>query len=299
MEEPEDEYYAAGLYVLGLLPASEHHKLAKHIRATFVKIFFYQFMLTAALWQVNNLVTTDVAAKIAAEPFGFLSVVIDSLFLIDIAFAAVGYLLTLRLFDSHIRTVEPTVLGWLVCLICYSTFYDMFYDGFVAYNDGYYWGQWLSDSPILKGLWAVPVVGLLAIYSFATVQFGIRFSNLTHRGIITNGPYRFSKHPAYLSKNVFWWFVTIPFISADGGEVAVKHCLMLAAINLIYYYRAKTEERHLSLDPVYREYAAWIAQHGLIARVKRLIGLETPPYKVPLRPIVGEPNPYEKPAAGE
>ena len=39
-----------------------------------------------------------------------------------------------------------------------------------------------------------------------------RFSNLTHRGIITNGPYRYSKHPAYLAKNLSWWLVSMPFM---------------------------------------------------------------------------------------
>lgn len=37
----------------------------------------------------------------------------------------------------------------------------------------------------------------MAIYAWATIMFGGRFSNLTHRGIITNGPYPWTKHPAY------------------------------------------------------------------------------------------------------
>ena len=43
-------------------------------------------------------------------------------------------------------------------------------------------------------------------------------------------------------------------------------------MNLIYYLRAKTEERHLMRDPDYRAYAAWIAEHGLFARVRRVFG---------------------------
>ncbi len=34
-------------------------------------------------------------------------------------------------------------------------------------------------------------------------------------------------------------------------------------LNAIYYLRAKTEERHLSLDPVYVQYARWIDAHGI------------------------------------
>ena len=33
------------------------------------------------------------------------------------------------------------------------------------------------------------LVALTAIYAWATVAFGFRFSNLTHRGILTHGPY--------------------------------------------------------------------------------------------------------------
>ena len=46
---------------------------------------------------------------------------------------------------------------------------------------------------------------------------------------------------------------------------------LLAGANLIYLLRARTEERHLSQDPVYRDYAAFIDQHGLIAVLRRAL----------------------------
>jgi hypothetical protein len=48
---------------------------------------------------------------------------------------------------------------------------------------------------------------------------------------------------------------------------------MLAGVNLVYFLRAKTEERHLRADPAYVAYAAWIEQHGLFAHIGRLLGL--------------------------
>ena len=45
---------------------------------------------------------------------------------------------------------------------------------------------------------------------------GPRFSNLTHRGILTHGPYAWSKHPAYLSKNLFWWLSSLPFLATNA-----------------------------------------------------------------------------------
>jgi len=118
----------------------------------------------------------------------------------------------------------------------------------------------------------------MAIYSLSTITFGIRFSNLTHRGILTNGPYRFTKHPAYVSKNIGWWMVSVPFLSQMGAADALRHSALLLALNIIYGLRAYTEERHLSRDPVYREYALWMDQHGMFRNVpfmrysKRLSG---------------------------
>ncbi len=66
------------------------------------------------------------------------------------------------------------------------------------------------------GAWLVFLTG---VYAWATVAFGFRFSNLTDRGIITNGPYAWTKHPAYVSKNLFWWFAVLPFFAVTGSVV--------------------------------------------------------------------------------
>ena len=92
----------------------------------------------------------------------------------------------------------------------------------------------------------------------------------TNRGIITNGPYRWVKHPAYLSKNLSWWLISLPFIPGAGWLVALQSCVLLGGVNAIYWLRAKTEERHLGADPTYRDYQAYIARHGLWARLKQL-----------------------------
>ena len=61
--------------------------------------------------------------------------------------------------------------------------------------------------------WGSTILVCIAVYSWATISFGIRFSNLTNRGIITNGPYRYTKHPAYIAKNLSWWMESVPFVS--------------------------------------------------------------------------------------
>src|SRR5262249_22690868 len=120
----------------------------------------------------------------------------DLAFAVDLVFATIGYCLTLRLLDSHIRCPEPAMLGWVVTLACYQPFSDLIFGRYLAYNDDdLSWNTWLVDVPVLRVLWGSAVVFLLAIYAASTVTFGCRFSNLTNRGILTHGPYRWSKHP--------------------------------------------------------------------------------------------------------
>jgi protein-S-isoprenylcysteine O-methyltransferase Ste14 len=137
--------------------------------------------------------------------------------------------------------------------------------------------------PNLANAWGITILALVLIYGLSTVAFGMRFSNLTNRGIITSGPYRYTKHPAYLAKNLSWWMISMPFLSVLGPAAALRHCLLLGLLNGVYYLRAKTEERHLAADPAYVAYAAWIAERGLFARLRRSL-LTLAPKRAKARP---------------
>jgi len=148
----------------------------------------------------------------------------------------------------------------------------------------------------VRQVWAFTILVLIAIYAIATVTFGVRFSNLTHRGILTNGPFRFTKHPAYVTKNLSWWLVSVPFIvTSDGIFGAVRRSLLLACVNFIYFMRARTEERHLSRDPTYVAYALWMNEHGwlrFLNRIRlfgrRIFEYQPPPFAAP--PPAGSPE---------
>jgi protein-S-isoprenylcysteine O-methyltransferase Ste14 len=139
------------------------------------------------------------------------------------------------------------------------------------------WAHWFAGNDALLWAWGGLLVILTGVYAWATVVFGIRFSNLTYRGVITNGPYRFTRHPAYLSKNLFWWASVLPFMVNTGSIAdAVRNSIFLLVVNGIYYWRARTEEAHLlAEDPKYADYHAWMEQHGFITaplvRLKRMI----------------------------
>jgi protein-S-isoprenylcysteine O-methyltransferase Ste14 len=190
---------------------------------------------------------------------------------IDLLFCVIGYTAAVRLFDSQIRSVEPTVLGWIAALLCYQPFYSVINQFYLPYEGASNYSVWLQHWPTLRDVWGSAIIFLLMIYSFSTVAFGLRFSNLTHRGIITSGPYRFTKHPAYLSKNLSWWLVSVPFVASQEASVALRHCLALLLLNGVYFVRARTEEHHLSRDPTYVAYARWIDAHGVLSMLNRRI----------------------------
>jgi protein-S-isoprenylcysteine O-methyltransferase Ste14 len=269
LADPHDGCHMAGLAVLGRLDEIDPAVLKNYLLGWVVKAFFAPIMFAAAASDLGWYLSLDFGSGILHD-YAWYEALYRGLFFVETLWAGAGYLFTLKLFDAHIRSAEPTVGGWVVCLICYAPFWSLVGREYLAYEDGYYWGNWLADWPAIKLAWAFVILALLAIYVWATFSFGIRFSNLTNRGILTNGPYRWTKHPAYITKNISWWLVAVPFVAHGSLSEALRQTLLLAAVSLIYYARAKTEERHLSRDPAYVAYAAYIAEHGLLARMRQL-----------------------------
>ena len=69
---------------------------------------------------------------------------------------------------------------------------------------------------------------------------------------------------------------------AQGSpDEALRHCLLLLALNGIYVLLSKTEEWHLSRDPVYVEYAQWIEEHGMLRFIRHIPFLSCLTYRAP------------------
>jgi len=213
-------------------------------------------------------------SNLFSNPVELAGYCITFMFVIDVAFATAGYILTFRPLDSHIRTANPYAAGWTAALICYPPFLLMADGGPLDYHVGTAdWTYWFANHPWLLGALGAWLVVLTGIYAWATIAFGMRFSNLTHRGVLTHGPYAFSRHPAYLSKNMFWWFSTLPFFATTGDWTdAVRNSVVLGMISGVYYWRAKTEEKHLRADPAYQDYDGWMARNGLVPRAFAAVG---------------------------
>ena len=173
---------------------------------------------------------------------------------LDVIFFTVGYLVEIPRLNNSIRSVDPTLLGWAVALACYPPFSNLT-------NTVLAWTP--SDFPQFQ----TPAVhitanffllAVMAVYTSASVALNLKASNLTHRGIISHGPYRFIRHPAYACRNLAWWVAAIPAVHAGLQDSLWDTLLVLASVGgwtLIYVLRALTEEDHLrKVDGEYDRY---------------------------------------------
>ncbi|WP_240914175.1 isoprenylcysteine carboxylmethyltransferase family protein [Microbulbifer sp. SH-1] len=268
MHSPKDSYWQLGSWLLGKRRGVSGKAIGQLYLGWLVKLFFLPLMFVYMGNNLGTLLAFDFSRLLQSFKAVF-DFTFNFLFYIDLLFVTVGYVCTLRLFDSHIRTAEPSFLGWGVALIGYQPFWSLFSGTYLKYDDVPAWGYWFWNTPLAYGIWGSIILLLIAVYVWASIPFGIRFSNLTHRGILTNGPYRYTKHPAYISKNISWWMISMPFMVSASVPEALRHSLLLLMVNFIYFMRARTEERHLSWDPVYVAYANYIGERGLFACLGR------------------------------
>ncbi len=263
---PRDGAWHLGAWISGRADWDKD-EIFHHLRAWAVKGFFLAFMISIVPGGFRDIVNMNFA-EVAANPVLLANALITTMFLVDVQFATVGYMLTMKPLDAHIRTANPYLAGWVAALMCYPPFILMNNGGPLDYHIGTSdWAYWFEGQTVLLWIWGGVLVVLTGIYAWATVAFGLRFSNLTHRGILTHGPYAFSKHPAYLSKNAYWWLATMPFLVTSGSTTdMIRNSAILALVSGIYYWRAKTEEKHLGADAAYAEYAEWMQRNAMVPR---------------------------------
>ena len=264
--EPRDGYYELGRMML--FRPFRPDAVGEVLKGWIIKGFFLPLMFCYALTNVDEL-----RIRVLEGHEDWFVHLFDSLwsfgFLVDVMYSTVGYIISFRVFDTHLRSSEPTTLGWVVALICYQPFWGLVATRYLAYDNGYYWADWLREIPVLRWVWGAAILLTLGIYAGSTVAFGCRFSNLTHRGVLTSGFYRFTKHPAYWSKLTHWWLIFVPYAARGGLYQVAKDCLWLCVLCGVYWLRGRTEEAHLSRDPTYVAYAEWINDHGLFAFIGR------------------------------
>lgn len=248
--------------------AERKEHLANLLRGLVIKGFFIPFMTISCIhwwtmWErtAHAALQGNLFAPLATIESArtlhltFISL-IHLIVIVDVTIALLGYLTSSRLLDTQFTSAEPTPLGWFSALVCYPPFNYYFESIAKVFTYNLCWPiPMFQEHPVLSICASVAIVGSEAVYSWATVVFGLRFSNLTNRGIICSGPYRWVRHPAYLGKNVAFW---LSFLSAYImlGDVVMVPGVVLLVLGMTYVIRALTEERHLMREKHYQEYCA-------------------------------------------
>lgn len=235
------------------------------ILAWLLKAFYAPLMINWLAWHIfsltNNIYNLYLNWNINLENsiyVFFNSNLFPSLFalilFIDVLFFTIWYLVESSFLKNKIISVEPTVFWWVVALICYPPFNSSL-TNIVWWYSSDMWQFWnnffhiIFNSLILILMW---------IYSRASLALWLKASNLTNRWIVKSWPYKYSRHPAYLCKNLAWWIWWLPIIFSSIYKTDLK-TLFFAIFSLsiwsyMYYLRAKTEEIHLSNDKDYINY---------------------------------------------
>jgi len=238
----------------------------------FVKMFYIPLMTIFFIDQFSSMVKNYSYLADNFDPskakYNFYSGILDFynicftyVFVIDVGLAWCGYVFSSRWLKNGLKSVEPTFQGWAVALLCYPPFNHFLFIYFMMPSDKDFLTLAKDGStPVQVFVLTLAILSLISylIYMSATVLFGLRFSNLTNRGIIRTGLYKYIRHPAYAGKNIAWWLVFLPYIIyqalSKGSFVPLLQIIALVMMTTLYFYRAITEERHLLQDPEYQEY---------------------------------------------
>lgn len=236
------------------------------VLATLLKMFFAPLMVLQLMvfcvgawfngWAILGSTGSDADFRTLFDRYGFWLTMQVILF-VDVLIFTFGYLVESPRLGNQIRSVDPTLFGWLVVLLCYPPF-NIF--------TGWMFGPAISEFPQFIDttthiMMNVLLLMLMAVYASASVAMGWKASNLTYRGMVTRGPYAVVRHPAYTCKVLAWWIGALPAIAAALELSAWAGLMVVASVlatTMLYTLRALTEEDHLR--KVTGEYAAYAAR---------------------------------------
>lgn len=230
-----------------------------------VKFFFAPLMLSwlaghianmltnfTYVWTYSDLILDDFTGIFQSHLFWLTFQII---LFADVFFFTLGYLIELPILKNKILSVDPTVSGWLVALICYPPFNGVVGNVIPWASTDF---PFFENTYLFIGLNLVLLI-LMGLYAWASLALNFKASNLTHRGIVAKGPYAIVRHPAYICKNLAWWIGVVPALIAAFSTGLFQIFLVIFAMlvwNFIYLLRALTEERHLSM--VNQDYAKYM-----------------------------------------
>ena len=269
-DEEEDVTCRIGRAILTLRPTVTRFELANYVRSWIVKAFWLSLMQPAMVEKIKVFLCYN-WNHLSGSPIQVYAMANTVCYAIDLCYASCGYALNFKLVNTHTRTAEPTFAGWVAGIGCYWPFWAILvWPYFLKYDMTSELVSIFPPGSAAWWVWAAAIVACELVYALSTVSAGIRFSNLTYRGLWNTGPYRWTKHPAYVFKNLSWWLMSTPFLINSGSD-AVRCTFLLVLVNLVYFWRARTEERHLSHYPEYVAYALRMNERSIFRWVAKLL----------------------------
>lgn len=175
----------------------------------------------------------------------FFPIIVSLFYFIDTSVFSFSYTFDLKLLKNEVRYVDTTFLGVMSCLICYPPL-NQTIASIIPWEHSEYHFFYTNEITFVIRLLTII---LLFIYVGSSVSLGLKCSNLTHRGVVSNGFYKYIRHPAYSSKVAMWWLISIPFMFQS--LLIVFNALFWT---FIYVIRAYTEEKNLNKDGEYSKY---------------------------------------------
>lgn len=174
--------------------------------------------------------------------FGFFVHAALTIVLIVYAF---GYIIESEILGSQIKKIDRNPFSWMVTLVCYFPWFPI-----VAYiiplgSQDFAFFKNQEITALVRCV--LMLVILLKVWSIFVL--GSKSSNLTNRGIVTGGPYKWIRHPHYFFKLIVWWIGIIP--SGIGNSWLFAGMIFWTTI---YVLRAMTEEDFLKEDIEYQQY---------------------------------------------
>ncbi|MFQ5335032.1 MAG: methyltransferase family protein [Flavobacteriales bacterium] len=218
-----------------------------------VKFFYIPLMIDFACW--NGIYLRNFIAYIPAPGNGqglmlyfnkcIYPIIYSAAFFLNSVIYSFGYMFEFSFLKNKVRSVEPTVLGWVACIICYPPFSFWYARMFPSFANEMAFFINTEITFVVRLL----VSAILIYMLYAVVVLGTKCSNLVNRGIVTTGPYKLIRHPHYMTKNLIWWITAMPAVIHKPLGI-----LFLAVWSFTYYLRSITEEKHLMSDPDYVNY---------------------------------------------
>ena len=248
----------SGRLVLGQWRGLDARVIWQHLLGWLVKGFFLPLMFTyfcddlGRLLNYNpSLLRYDVSFQQTFKRWYDWSY--STIYFIDVSLVSMTYLMSLKATDTQIRSTEPTAAGWLVpwCAISRSGVSSAHSTSITTTAAG------RVDLRLINLPWLYVLWGSLIICPGHHLRLGHR---RIRSALLESDPsrhhYQRSVSLHQTSRLSVEESLVVDDIDAVHGQWrdcarCCGDCVCCWLLNLIYYLRAKTEERHLALDPVY------------------------------------------------